>query len=419
VGQARESQVVTRHVVLGRSAVRALDGTRVLDLTHMLSGPYCTMMLADLGAETIKIEPLGAGEGTRALLADDPEYSRHGMGAYFMTLNRNKKSVAINLKRPEGVAIFRELVAVSDVVVTNYSAGVSERLGIDHERLAAVNPRIVTCSITGFGETGPHRDWKAFDIVAQGTGGGMSVTGWPGGEPLRAGIPIGDLGGGSMAIIGVLAALQARHRTGHGQHVDISMQDAQVSWLTYMVTMSGLSERALGPQGNSHFLHVPYGTFPVKDGWIIIAVIFDEFWKPLLEITGLGELDTTENEVRAGRLKNREAIVTRLGDRLREQGRDHWLPRLRAARIPCAPVNDVAATVTDENVLARNMVVEVPLTQGGTVRMPGNPIKLSETYEDIYSSPPTVGEHTDAVLRDLLGKKQDQIDAWKKLGILE
>jgi len=384
----------------------------------MLSGPYCTMMLADLGAETIKVEPLGKGEGTRALLADDPEHSRHGMGAYFLTLNRNKKSVAIDLKRPEGVAIFRELVAVSDVVVTNYSAGVSERLGIDHERLAAVNPRIVTCSISGFGETGPHRDWKAFDIVAQGTGGGMSVTGWPGGEPLRAGIPIGDLGGGSMAVIGVLAALQARHRTGRGQHVDISMQDAQVSWLTYMVTMYGLSGRALGPEGNSHFAYVPYGTFPVKDGWIIIAVIFDAFWKPLLETTGLFELDTIENELAAGRFKNRAVIVKRLGERLREEGQDHWLPRLRAARIPCAPVNDIAQTVTDEQVLARNMIVEVELTKGGTVGMPGNPIKLSETYEDVFTSPPALGEHTDNVLRDLLGKKQDQIDAWKKLGIV-
>jgi len=410
--------VVIGPVMLRPSIVRALEGIRVLDLTHMLSGPYCTMMLADLGAETIKIEPPGAGEGTRLLLADDPEHSRHGMGAYFLTLNRNKKSVAIDLKRSEGMALFRELVAISDVVVTNFSAGVSERLGIDHERLAVVNPRIVTCSITGFGETGPHRDWKAFDIVAQGTGGGMSITGWPGGEPLRAGIPIGDLGSGSMAVIGVLAALEARHRTGRGQHVDISMQDAQVSWLTYMVTMYGLSGRVPGPEGNSHFLHVPYGTFPVKDGFIIIAVIFDDFWKSLLEITGLRELDTVENEVRAGRVKNRTTIVKRLGERLREEGRDHWLPRLCAARIPCAPVNDIAQTVTDEQVRARNMIVEVALTKGGTVRMPGNPVKLSDTYEDVYASPPGLGEHTDSVLRDLLGKKEDQIDAWKGLGIV-
>jgi crotonobetainyl-CoA:carnitine CoA-transferase CaiB-like acyl-CoA transferase len=398
--------------------VRALDGIRVLDLTHMLSGPYCAMMLADLGAETIKIEPPGSGEGTRKLLADDPRHSRHGMGAYFLTLNRNKKSVAIDLKRPEGMAIFLELVATSDVVLTNFSVGVCERLGIHHGRLSEINPRIITCSISGFGETGPHRDWTSFDIVAQGTGGGMSVTGLPGGEPLRAGIPIGDLGGGTMGIIGVLAALQARHRTGRGQHVDISMQDAQVSMLNYMATMYGLSGQAPGPEGNSHFVHVPYGTFPVKDGWIIIAVIFDGFWKPLMEITGLAELDTPENEVRAGRWKNRELIVQKLGERLQQEGRDHWLPLLRAARIPCAPVNNIAQTVVDAQVLARKMIVDVELNQGGTVRMPGNPIKLSETHEEVFTSPPALGEHTASVLTELLGKSQAEIDGWLASGVI-
>jgi len=398
--------------------VRALDGIRVLDLTHMLSGPYCAMMLADLGAETIKIEPPGSGEGTRKLLADDPRHSRHGMGAYFLTLNRNKKSVAIDLKRPEGMAIFLELVATSDVVLTNFSVGVCERLGIHHGRLSEINPRIITCSISGFGETGPHRDWTSFDIVAQGTGGGMSVTGLPGGEPLRAGIPIGDLGGGTMGIIGVLAALQARHLTGRGQHVDISMQDAQVSMLNYMATMYGLSGQAPGPEGNSHFVHVPYGTFPVKDGWIIIAVIFDGFWKPLMEITGLTELDTPENEVRAGRWKNRELIVQKLGERLQREGRDHWLPRLRAARIPCAPVNNIAQTVVDAQVLARKMIVDVELSQGGTVRMPGNPIKLSDTHEEVFTSPPALGEHTVSVLTELLGKSQSEIDGWLASGVI-
>ncbi|MET0594493.1 MAG: CaiB/BaiF CoA-transferase family protein [Polyangiaceae bacterium] len=398
--------------------MRALDGIRVLDLTHMLSGPYCAMMLADLGAETIKVEPPVTGEGTRKLLADDPRHSRHNMGAYFLTLNRNKKSVAIDLKRQEGMAIFYELVATADIVLTNFSVGVCERLGIHHARLCEVNPRVITCSISGFGETGPYRDWTSFDIVAQGTGGGMSVTGLPGGEPLRAGIPIGDLGGGVMGIIGVLAALQARHTTGRGQHVDISMQDAQVSMLNYMATMYGLSGKAPGPEGNSHFVHVPYGTFPVKDGWIIIAVIFDGFWKPLLEITGLSELDTEENQLRGGRWKNRELIVKRLSERLAQEGRDHWLPRLRAARIPCAPVNDIARTVVDEQVLARNMIVDVALTDGGSVKMPGNPIKMSETYEDVFTSPPGLGAHTTEVLRDLLGKSDSEIANWKSQGVI-
>ena len=398
--------------------MRALDEIRVLDLTHMVSGPYCAMMLADLGAETIKVEPPGRGESTRRLLADDPEHSRHGMGAYFLSLNRNKKSVAIDLKATEGRALFFELVAISDVVLTNFSVGVCERLGIDHERLAAVNPRIVTCSISGFGETGPHRDWTAFDIVAQGTGGGMSVTGTPGGEPLRAGLPVGDLGGGTMAIIGVLAALEARHRTGRGQHVDISMQDAQVSWLSYMATMYALSGRAPGREGNAHFVHVPYGTFPAKDGWLILAVIYDAFWKPLLDVTGLAELDTPENAVRPGRWTNRQVIESKLAEVLCREPRDHWLPRLHAARIPCAPVNDIAETVGDAQVLARKMIVDVELRQGGSVRMPGNPIKLSDTHEDVFTSPPALGEHTRAVLRDLLGKDEEQIDALNARGII-
>lgn len=401
-----------------RPIVRALDGLRVLDLTHIISGPYCAMMLADLGAETIKVEPIGLGEGTRRLLADDPELARQGMGPYFLTYNRNKKSVAIDLKAPEGVAIFLELVAQSDIVLTNFSVGVCERLGIDHARLAAKNPRVITCSITGFGETGPHRDWTAFDLVAQGTGGGMSVTGVPEGEPLRAGLPIGDLGGGTMAIIGVLAALEARHRTGRGQHVDISMQDAQVSWLGYMATMYALSGRAPGPIGNAHFLHVPYGTFRAKDGFLIIAVIFDAAWKSLVHVAALSQLDTEENAARAGRCKNRELIVQTLGARLSEETREHWLTRLRRARVPCAPVNEIADVVGDEHVLARNMIVEVPLSRGGSVRVPGNPIKLSDTYEDVFSPPPELGEHTDAVLRDLLGKEQDEIDALRARRII-
>ena len=206
--------------------MKALTGIRVLDLTHMLSGPYAAMLLADLGADTIKVEPPGAGEGTRALLASDPKNSVEGMGAYFLTLNRNKRSVTLDLKSQAGLALFYELVKTADVVLYNFSAGVADRLRISHPFVSEINPRIVTCSITGFGETGPHRDWVSFDMVAQGTGGGMSITGAPGGGPMRSGIPIGDLGGSLMGAVGVLAALQSRNATGHGQHVDISMQDA-------------------------------------------------------------------------------------------------------------------------------------------------------------------------------------------------
>jgi crotonobetainyl-CoA:carnitine CoA-transferase CaiB-like acyl-CoA transferase len=397
--------------------MKALHGIRLLDLTHMLSGPYAGMILADLGAETIKIEPPGTGEGTRKLLATDPKNSRHGMGAYFLTLNRNKKSMTLNLKSEAGLALFYELVKHADIVLDNFSAGVTERLKIDHARLAAINPRIITCTITGFGETGPGRDWPAFDMVAQAMGGGMSITGLPNGTPVRSGIPIGDLGGGLMGVVGVLAALVARQQTGRGQHVDISMLDAQISLLNYMATMYFLSGDVPGPLGNGHFVHVPYDSFPCSDGYLIIAVIVDEFWKNLMQIVDLPELDTEENLHQPGRWKNRTLINQKLSERLRTNTQAYWLEKLRAARIPCAPVNDFAQALSNEQVLARGMVVEVEHPQGGCVKMPGNPVKLSE-HDDTYSPPPLLGQHTDEVLKTLLGKMDEEIREWRLAGVI-
>ncbi len=283
--------------------MQALNGIRLLDLTHMLSGPYCGMMLADLGAETIKVEPPGSGEGTRRLLAGDSRYHREGMNAYFLTLNRNKKSVTINLKTKAGLALFYELARTADVVLDNFSAGVTGRLGIDHARLSEVNPRIITCTITGFGESGPARDLPSFDMVAQAMGGGMTLTGKPG-DPQRSGIPIGDLGGGLMGVVGIVSALVSRATTGRGQHVDVSMMDAQLSLQNYVATMYALSGVVPMADGNEHPVHVPYNTFPVRDGHIIIAIITDDFWKNLMTVVELPELDTEENQVAAGRRRN-------------------------------------------------------------------------------------------------------------------
>jgi crotonobetainyl-CoA:carnitine CoA-transferase CaiB-like acyl-CoA transferase len=384
----------------------------------MLSGPYATMLLADLGAETIKIEPPGKGEGTRRLLERDPRNSIEGMGAYFLTLGRNKKSVALDLKSPEGLELFYALVEKSDVVAYNFSAGVAERLGIDHGKLEARNPAIVSASITGFGETGPHKDWSAFDMVAQGTGGGMSITGAPGGEPLRAGIPIGDLGGGLMATIGILSALTARVRTGRGQHVDVSMQDAQISMLNYMATMYFLSGDVPGPLGNGHFVHVPYGTYPCADGYLILALIADQFWPPLLQIVELPELDTEDHKHQPGRLRDKAEIDAALSAKLRTKPRDHWLERLRAARIPCAPVNDLRDVFADPHVAARGMIVEVAHPSGRTVKQPGNPIKLSKTNEETFAPPPLVGAHTAEILGGLLGKSATELETLRGRGII-
>ena len=398
--------------------MKALDGIRMLDLTHMLSGPYAGMMLADMGAETIKIEPPQRGEGTRRLLAKDPNNSLHGMGAYFLTLNRNKKSVTLNLKSEEGLAVFYELVKEADIVLNNFSAGVLAKLKIDFEHLSKINPRIITCTVTGFGETGPGKDRVAFDMVAQAMGGGMSITGQPDNPPTRAGIPIGDLGGGLMGVVGVLGALVARETTGRGQHVDISMLDAQISLLNYMATMHFLSGTVPDKLGNAHFVHVPYNTFPTQTGFIIIAVITDNFWAELMTLIDAPELDTEENQGQPGRWKNQDQINARLSEIFQTNTQAYWIEQLELARIPCAPVNDLNQALTDAQVQSRNMVIEVEHPDGGTVKMPGNPIKMSETYEDSYSPPPLLGQHTDEILKSLLNKSDEDITALRESGVI-
>lgn len=379
-----------------------LNGTIVLDLTHMLSGPYGTMLLSDLGARTIKVEPPGQGEGTRALLAGDPEYSRDGMGAYFLTLNRGKESVCIDLKSEQGREVFLDLVRQADVVFDNFSVGVPARLGIDHAALSKVNPRIITCSVTGFGETGPDIHRPAFDQVVQAMGGGMYITGEPDATPLRSGIPIGDLGGGLFGAMGVLAALAAREKTGRGQHVDISMLDAQISMLNYMATMYLMSGNVPGRIGNSHFVHVPYNAYRTRDGHIIVACIGDAFFERFLTVIDRPELRKPEYLRQPARLADKAHIDAVINEAFAEQSSAYWLGKLRAARVPCGPVNDFAQALADPQVVARDMVVEVPLPSGGAVRMPGNPIKLSDTAPAACTAPPRLGEHTASVLAELL-----------------
>lgn len=398
--------------------MKALSDIVVLDLTHMLSGPYGTMLLADLGAVTIKIEPPGRGEATRRLLENDPVHSLNGVGAYFLTLGRNKKSVAIDLKAPDGLALFLALVQHADVVFTNFGPGVTARLGIDHDSLAKVNPRIITCAVSGFGESGPGANRPAFDLVAQGYGGGMSITGFPGGPPAKAGIPVGDLGGGIFGALGILAALHARERTGRGQHVDISMQDCQISMLTYMATMYFLSGQEIGLIGNGHFRHIPYNTYPTKDRHIILACVTDQAWQNVARVLGDPWLSDPALQLLPGRTARRDEFEARLTAVLQTETCDTWLTRFSTADVPAGPVNDFGHALADPQILARNMVVRVPQDAGGEARMPGNPVKLSETGEESFAAAPALGQHTDEVLTGLLGKSAAELAALRARGII-
>jgi crotonobetainyl-CoA:carnitine CoA-transferase CaiB-like acyl-CoA transferase len=379
------------------------------------------MLLTDLGMKTIKVEPPGQGEGTRRLLSKTPEYSRDEMGAYFLTLNRGKKSIAIDLKTPEGLEVFYDLVRTADVVFDNFSAGVTKRLGIDFDALSKVNPKIVTCTVTGFGGDGPGSKRPSFDLVAQAYGGGMSLTGFSGGEPLRSGIPIGDLGGGLFGVIGVLAALHQREVTGAGQHVDISMQDSQISMLNYMATMHLLSGNGPTAEGNGHFVHVPYNAFPTETLHVIIAVISDNKWPPLLDALDIDSLRKPEYLTQPGRLADKAFIESLIIAKLQTKPAEHWLSLFEKAGVPCAPVNRISDAVSDEQVRYRNMVIDIALPGGGTFQAPGNPVKLSASAEaagKIWPAPPELGAHTNEVLNELEGFDEARLSMLRAKGII-
>ncbi len=385
----------------------------------MLAGPYAGMVLADLGAEVVKVEPLGSGEMTRGLLKNDPNYSFKNFGAYFLTLNRNKKSVSIDLKNKKGLEVFYDLVRSADVVLNNFSAGVVSKLKIDFENLSSINPKIITCSITGFGETGPHSTRPAYDQIVQAYSGGMSITGKDAKSPTRAGIPIGDLGSGLYSVIGILSALYSREKTQKGQHIDLSLLDVQISLLTYMATMQTLSGIDPEPIGNAHFVHVPYNSFTTSDGFVVIAVITDEFWQSLKSVVNVGSLDDSKFDSSIDRLKNQAFIENELNKVLSTQTSDYWIDKLNKAKVPCAPINKFSDALNDEQVKHRNMIVEVEHPDGGFVKMPGNPVKMSYTNEESYSSPPHLGTNTREILKNWSNYQEDEIESLENEKIIQ
>ena len=392
-----------------------LDGTTVLDLTRVLSGPYCTMLLADMGARVIKVEQPGRGDDTRGW---GPPFLE-GESAYFLSINRNKESVSLDFKHPEGRRLLDLLIAKSDVVVENFRPGTLAKLGLDYDTLAARHPRLVYCSISGFGHSGPRAPEAGYDAVIQAEGGLMSITGAADGPPFRLGVAIADIVSGMFAAQGISLALFARERTGRGQQVDIGMLDSVAALLTYQAAIYFATGNAPGRMGNRHPTIVPYETFTASDGDFVIAVGNDEQWRRFCGVAGLDALAADERfATNRGRVTGYAELKPLLTSRLATAPRDVWIARLKAAGVPCGSVRDLHEVFTDPQLLARGMVARVEHATIGALRLLGIPVKLSETPGAVRTAPPTLGQHTASVLERDLGMGRDAIDALRAQGVI-
>jgi crotonobetainyl-CoA:carnitine CoA-transferase CaiB-like acyl-CoA transferase len=375
-----------------------LDGIVVADFTRVLSGPYCTMLLADMGARVIKVEQPGKGDDTRGW---GPPFV-NGESAYFLSINRNKQSLTLDLKRPESRPVLDRLLARADVVVENFRPGTMARMGLAYEQLAPRHPRIVYCSVSGFGQTGPKRDLPGYDAVVQAEGGLMSLTGAADGPPYRLGVAIADIVAGIFAAHGITLALFARERTGRGQFVDVGMLDTVAALLTYQAGIFFATGKAPGRMGNRHPTIVPYETFEAADGDFVVAVGNDEQWRRFCAATGLDTLATDARfATNRDRVTRYDELRPLLAARLRGRRREEWLDVLTAAGVPCGSVRDVGEVLTDPHLEARGMIARLEHAAAGAIRALGVPIKLSATPGAVLAPPPRLGEHTDAVLREL------------------
>jgi crotonobetainyl-CoA:carnitine CoA-transferase CaiB-like acyl-CoA transferase len=371
-----------------------LDDITVLDLTRVLSGPYCTMLLADMGARVIKIEQPGKGDDTRAW---GPPFLE-GESAYFLSINRNKESVTVDFKHPEGRRLLEQLISKSDVVVENFRPGTLAKLGLDYKTLASRHPRLIYCSISGFGQTGPRAKEAGYDAVMQGEGGLMSITGDPAGPGFRLGVAIADVTSGMFAAYGVAMALFARERTGRGQEVDLAMLDTVAALLTYQAGNYFGSGKVPARLGNRHPSIVPYETFSASDGDFVLAVGNDDQWHRFCAVAGLPE--DPRFATNRQRVTNYDAVRPFIADRLRTQPRQHWIDRLNTAGVPCGSVRNLQELFADPQIQARQMVAEIDHATIGALRVLGVPVKLSDTPGAVRTPPPRLGEHTDAVLHD-------------------
>ena len=400
--------------------MQPLDGMRILDLTRALAGPYCTMMLGDLGADVIKIERPGRGDDSRGWgppFVGEAYGPYPGESAYFIAANRNKRSVTVNLKSVEGQEIVRQLAQVSDALVENFRTGALEEMGLGYEDMHALAPRLVYCSISGYGRTGPQAERPGYDFIVQAEGGLMGITGPKEGPPYRVGVPIVDITAGMFASSAILAALHARDRTGEGQLVDISLLDTQVALLANVASNYLVGGEPPLRLGNAHPNIAPYEAFRARDRWFALAAANQRQWATLCEVIGRPDLeDDPRFATNAQRVAHRPALLEVLGVVFAEREADEWLAELREAGLPCGPINTVADVFEHPQAEARGLALEVEHPTAGPVRVTGFPYKLSQTPAEAHRPPPLLGQHTDQTLTELLGYSVEEIAQLRERG---
>ena len=395
--------------------MKALEGIRVLDLTRALAGPFCTLMLGDNGADVIKIEMPGSGDDTRKW---GPPFIGEE-SAYFLSINRNKRSLTLNLRDPQAKEIFLKLAKDSDVIVENFTPGVMERFGLDYEAVKATNSNVIYCSISGFGQDGPYRSRPAYDQIMQGIGGLMSITGEPDGEPQKIGIAVTDIGAGMWAAFAIMAALHHRGQSGAGQYIDVSMMDAQVAWLTYQAGYFFANGTPPKRMGAAHPTLVPYQAFMCQDGkYINVAVGSDRIWERFCQGVNREDLkDHPDYASNGDRVRNRGAMVSLLQEYFLTRPVAEWVKDLQAVNVPCGPINDLADVFADAQILARNMYQEMPHPTLGSIKQTGLPIKFSATPGGLDRHPPLLGEHNQEILTSL-GYTGDEISGFQEAAVI-
>ena len=390
-----------------------LAGVKVLDLTQIMAGPMCTMLLADMGADVIKIERPGGGDDTRRM---GSRYSER-FAAGFLALNRNKRSIALDLRGDDGKAVFKRMAETADIVVENFRPGVMDRLGLGYETLAAINPRLVYASISGFGGTGPYRNRGGFDLVAQGMSGLMSITGFPGGPPAKVGVPITDIGAGSFTAVGILAAYIHAQRTGQGQQVDGSLMEAGIAYTVWESSEYFATGEIPGPLGSAHRVNAPYQALRTSDGYINIGAASQPTWEQFCRAIGREELIEDPRYKEPNDRKAREEELAELLEGIMgEHTTEHWMEQLEAAGVVAGPIYDMEQVYSNEQVLAREMMVEIDDDELGKIKNIGVPVKLSATPGRIRHRGPALGEHSREVLLEH-GYTEGEVDELLAAGV--